>query len=350
MQLSTDSTEHRHHFTLSTPTEPLPGSLHIPFAAGLNQHVDAVRVQNQAWAVKHRLACRDVIADCQIEQLAALGHHDCGYQDLAHIANFYTTLFVLDDMLDNKHSVIGSSVELTEHVTGYWFAAAGGRPRPRLRPDVPEAARVVDVGNALADLTRRLMVKTDRQGIRHYLDDLHVYLEGCVRESRRRIDVFTSVEDCVELRLRVSAVYACLECEAIIEGFQVPDAVRNDAAFARMRTACNQCVSVVNDIFSYVKEAKAGETCNAVIIHQMVHGMSASEALRASIQLSDQAVRDYFEARQDFESRHEIDDSTRGYIRMLQNWMRGNLDWYRELRTRRYTDCLTTAPPPATTA
>ncbi len=346
MQLATVSTtENRHHFTLSTPTEQLRGSLNIPFAAGLNRHVDAVRVQNHAWAVGHRLACGDVIARCQIEQLAALGHHDCGYEDLAHIANFYTTLFVLDDMLDNKHSVIGSSVELTEHVTGYWWAAAGGGPRPRLGADVPEAARVVDVGNALADLTRRLMVKTDREGIRHYLDDLRVYLEGCVRESRRRTDMFTSVEDCVDLRLRVSAVYACLECEAIIEQCQVPDAVRNDAAFARMRTTCNQCVSVVNDIFSYVKEAQAGETCNAVIIHQMVHGMSASEALRASIELSDKAVCDYFEARQELESRHEIDDSIRGYINMLQNWMRGNFDWYHELRTRRYTDCLTTATP-----
>ncbi len=79
MRLSTDSTtEHRHPFTLSTPTERLHGSLHIPFAAGLNRHVDAVRVQNQAWAVEHRLACRDVIAHCQIEQLAALGHRDCG--------------------------------------------------------------------------------------------------------------------------------------------------------------------------------------------------------------------------------------------------------------------------------
>lgn len=337
------TTEQRHHFSLSIPGQQLRGSLNLPFAAGLNPHVDAARIQNLAWAAEYHLACGEVIARCQIEQLAALGHHACGFEDLAHIANFYTTLFVLDDMLDNKQSRIGSNVELTEHVTRYWLAAAGGGSRPSLRPDVPEARRVVNVGDALADLGRRLLTKTDRRGIRHYLDDLAVYLDGCVRESRRRTDCFTSVEDCVELRLRVSAVYACIECEAIIEGCPVPDAIRGDSAFACMRRACNQCVSVVNDIFSYVKEARAGETCNAVIIHQMIHAMSPGEALEASIELSDRAVREYLEAKQELESRHRIDTAAGGYIQMLENWMRGNFDWYDETRTRRYADCLTTA-------
>jgi hypothetical protein len=77
----------------------------------------------------------------------------------------------------------------------------------------------------------------------------------------------------------------------------------------------------------------------------MVYGMSLCEALVAASGANDQVIQDYFDAKQELGSRHCIDHSTRRYSRMMENWMRGNFDWYSEQRTDRYTDYLTTALP-----
>jgi hypothetical protein len=71
------------------------------------------------------------------EQLAALVHHDGSREALELIANLYTSVFVLDDMLDDERALIGGTVELAEHVAAYLSAAVAAEPRPRLRAGVP---------------------------------------------------------------------------------------------------------------------------------------------------------------------------------------------------------------------
>jgi hypothetical protein len=112
-----------------------------------------------------------------------------------------------------------------------------------------------------------------------------------------------------------------------------------------MRAACNLSVSFVNDIFSYAKESSAGEVSNIVTVNRMVYGMDLPDALLASSTANDEVIQNYCDAKQELSSRHQLDHSTRRYIRMMENWMRGNFDWYSQDRTDRYTDYLTTAIP-----
>jgi hypothetical protein len=261
------------------------------------------------------------------------------------IANLYTAIFVLDDMLDDERSLIGGTVELAEHVAAYLSAAVAAEPRPRLRADVPSYEVIVAVGDAFVDLAERLIDYAGREGLDRYVDGMRLYLRGCVLESHNRTDRVTRLADYVDVRLQISAVYACLDCGAIAEELRVPDAIWADPAFGRMRAACNLSVSFVNDIFSYAKESSAGEVSNIVTVNRMVYGMSLCEALVASSGANDQVIQDYFDAKQELGSRFSFDHSTRRYIRMMENWMRGNFDWYSEQRTDRYTDYLTTALP-----
>lgn len=352
------ATERRLHFNIAaaptaTPSssQRLRGSLRMPFSSGLNQHVDAVRVQNLDWSISLGLvpdddfALLNALERCQFEQLAALVHRDCSFEALALIANLYTSIFVLDDMLDDERSMIGCSVELAEHVAEYLSAAVADEPRPRLRADVPSYEVIVAVGDAFVDLAERLMAFAGREGLDRYVDGMRLYLRGCVMESHRRTDRVTRLADYINVRLQISAVYACLDCGAIAEDVRVPDAIWNDPAFDRMRAACNLCVSYVNDIFSYAKESSAGEVSNIVTVNRMVYGMSLPEALVASSDANDDVVQDYVVAKHEIQSRHHIDASTHRYIRMMENWMRGNFDWYSQDRTERYTDYLTTAIP-----
>lgn len=345
------ATQRRLNFTISTTRQQLRGSLRMPFAGGLNPHCEAVGRQNLDWAVSLGLVPRDDfdlidgLRRCQFEQLAALVHHHCDRAALELITNLYTAIFVLDDMLDDQRSMIGCTVELAEHVAAYLSAAVADEPRPLLRFDVPSYERVVAVGDAFADLAQRMLELTDRAGIGRYVDGMRLYLYGCVMESHKRVHRVTRLADYVDVRLRISAVYACLDLGAVAEGFVVPDAIWHDDAFARMRAACNLSVSYVNDIFSYAKEANAGEVSNIIVVNRMLHGTSLHEAFEASIAACDQVIATYLDARTELASRHRFDASTRAYLGMMQSWMRGNFDWYNELRTARYTEYLTTAIP-----
>ena len=345
------ATERRLPFSISAASQRLQGSLRMPFSSGLNEHVDRVRMQNLDWSISLGLVPEDDFAlinaleRCQFEQLAALVHHDCSLEALALIANLYTAIFVLDDMLDDERSMIGGTVELAEHVTDYLSAAVADEPRPRLRADVPSYEVVVAVGDAFVDLAERLMASAGREGLDRYVEGMRLYLRGCVMESHNRTDRVTRLADYIDVRLQISAVYACLDCGAIAEDLRVPEAIWTDPAFNRMRAACNLSVSFVNDIFSYAKESSAGEVSNIVTVNRMVYGMDLPDALLASSAANDEVIQNYCDAKQELSSRHQLDYSTRRYIRMMENWMRGNFDWYSQDRTDRYTDYLTTAIP-----
>lgn len=323
----------------------------MPFQFGVNPHVEEAGARNRAWVSsigllpKSNLQLADALARCRFEQLAALVHRTASCEALELITNCFTAIFVFDDMIDDASSEIGKSLELANHVTAYLGAAVADEPRPRLRRDIPGHDQVVAVANALANVAQRLLRFTDRQGLAEYVAGMRSYLMGCVLESERRNDHVRCVADYTAVRLRCSAMYPCFDAGAIVEGYRVPDHVWNDEAFQSMRKDTNLCVSYVNDIFSYAKESQVGEFSNLVTVHRMLHGHSVAEAMRASMTINDEVVAEYLAAKDELRGRTILDDSTRGYIRMMEGWMRGNFDWYNELRTARYTEYLTTAIP-----
>jgi hypothetical protein len=344
------TSERRIRINVQGPWGSLPGSLRLPFRSGINPHVDDVREQNLAWSIEIGLveedddAMIDAIDRCRFDQLAALCHRDCSLEALQLITNCYTAIFVFDDMLDDAKSEIGSSEVLAHHVTAYLSAAVADEARPPLREDVPSRARIIAVGNAYANVARRLLRYTDRAGIRHYVAGMRQYFEGCVMESRKRNKRMAHVADYTIVRLRCSAVYPTLDIGAIVEGFEVSDEIREEPTFEVMRSATNLCVSYVNDVFSYAKESSAGEFSNLVTVYQS-YGMDLRDAMAAAMATNDRVVEEYFEAKAYFERDNQVDEATRGYIKIMEDWMRGNFDWYHQRRTERYEHFLTAAIP-----
>lgn len=343
------TTQRRVKFGVSMPWGTIPASLRLPFHFGINNHVEAAGTQNRAWAVDvglipdSNVQLLDALARCKFEQLAALVHRDASSQALELITNCFTAIFVYDDMIDDASSEIGGNAELAIHVGRYLGAALADEPRPRLRRDIPGHDQIVSVGNALADVAQRLLEFTDRPGIAEYVSGMRNYLLGCVHESQKRNEQVRSIADYSAVRLRCSAMFPCFDAGAIVEGYEVPAHIWNDVAFQTMRKDTNLCVSYVNDIFSYAKESHVGERSNIVTVHQMVYGSTLEQAVHASLKINDEVVGEYLDAKASLHARHDLCDSTRGYIRMMEGWMRGNFDWYNDLRTDRYTDYLTTA-------
>lgn len=347
------TTERRIRIDVPGPWGSMRGSLRLPFRSGINPHVDAVREHNTAWAVEIGLAAADdyplidAIQRCQFEQLAALCHRDCSLEALRLVTNCYTAIFVFDDMLDDARSEIGGNEALAQHVTEYLSAAAADQARPLLREDVPARDRIVAVGNAYADVARRLLGYTDRAGLRHYFASMRHYFVGCVMESRKRNHRVAHVADYTIVRLRCSAVYPTLEIGAVVENFDVSDQAREHPAFETMRAATNLCVSYVNDLFSYAKESSAGELSNLVAVYQTAYGMDLPTAMQAAMRTNDRVVEEYFEAKAHLRLESPIEAATEGYIKVMEDWMRGNFDWYHQRRTERYDQHLCISPPKA---
>ena len=342
--------ERRVRVDISGPWGSVPGSLRLPFKSGINPHVDTLQAQNIDWAQNMELVEGDgVFADsvvrCQFDQLAALCHRKCSREALQLITNCYTAIFAFDDMLDDAESIIGSNPQLARHVTAYLSAAVADEPRPELDAEVPGRERIVAVGNAYADVARRLLAYTDRAGLRHYVAGMRDYFRGCVLESGLRNERPATVAEYSAVRLSCSAVYPTLDIGAIVDGLEVSDAVRRQPTFETMRVATNLCVSYVNDLFSYAKESSAGESSNLVTVYERAYGMSLRKAMEAAMRTNDRIVGQYVTAKNRFVAYNGTGADTQGYMDIMEDWMRGNFDWYAEMRTRRYTDFLTTAIP-----
>ena len=342
--------ERRIRVDISGPWGSVPGSLRLPFGSGINPHADELQSQNIEWTKELELVDRDgtfvsAIERCQFDQLAALCHRKCSLEALQLITNCYTAIFAFDDMLDDARSVIGSSPALARHVTAYLSASVADEPRPELDSKVPGRERIVAVGNAYADVARRLLAYTNREGLRHYVAGMRDYFRGCVLEADLRHKQVKSVAEYSAVRLGCSAVYPTLDIGAIVDGVVVSDEHRAQESFQAMRVATNLCVSYVNDIYSYAKESSAGETSNLVTVYEQSYGVPLRSAMQAAMRTNDRVVGQYLAAKARFTRQFGVDAHTQGYMEIMEDWMRGNFDWYNEMRTRRYTEYLTTAIP-----
>ncbi|GEM_PF-1788804 len=320
----------------------LEADLFMPFEAGLNISVIDAEVQNFNWLVDMGLivpgdAASEAVEHAAFHHLSSLVYQVEDGESLALVTNFITFLFFFDDMVDSSDSEIGTNIELIASVGEMMMMGVLGNRAfegscddlavtPRLR------WKIGALQNALADLTRRMLKITgDQTALEFYTEAMSEYFEGNIIEARMRC----SVETCdlpryTDLRLAVSAVHPCLEIGAITRGLRVSDAVRNSDDFRELRRACNLSVSYINDLFSYRKEALAGETSNLVHVLRSALDLETQDALDRAAVVANKVVFEFVDGR---DSRSWSEDE-RGYIELMEAWMRGNMEWYLAVNER----------------
>ena len=304
----------------------------MPFDVGLNEYHAWVEEQNLAWLSKFGLL-EDADEAAEVEKaafhaLAALVHHDDPLESLELASNFISFLFYFDDMVDSATSEIGTSFQLTREVADRMMRGVHGRVPALGDEELPicqaSRERVAALQCALADISARLRLFTT--DITPYIDAMQEYLDGVVHEAQIRdvCSCFTTVEAYDALRVLVSGVRPCLELGAIVRGIQIPESVRASGPFKDMRRACNLNCSYINDLFSYQKEALVGETSNIVMVIEQASECAPRAALREAFELTSQTVVDYLRASRELEGG---DADTAAYMTLMENWMRGNLEW-----------------------
>lgn len=321
---------------------PKTTALLMPFRGGDNPRASAARRHNFDWLVRMGImspgdSTWDGIEKAAFHTLAALVYKTETEAELSIITDFITFLFVFDDMVDCAHSRLGTDAELVAHVgemlmMGVLGHQAFAGAADELQLSACHRRKLVGLQNALADITRRLLdITGDRAALDHYIESMTDYFDGNVRESElRQTAENQDVTEYAALRLSVSAVYPCLEIGAILRGVNVPAEVRASHAFKEMRKACNLNVSYVNDLFSYRKESLAGETSNLVYVLKSARALSTKTALDSAAHISNMVVEGYL----DIACSRTWDEGTRAYLVLMQSWMRGNMDWYIEVKDR----------------
>lgn len=182
-------------------------ALWLPFASGRHPATDQIEEENLAWLREHGLltdANQGVFRRARFHELAGRVYHREDRDALRITADFIAALFVLDDLMDTATSAL-----CQDAAQAHWamevvrLAAHTGHARE----GQPEGIQCI--ASALADITLRVAARG--ASLDCYLAELDAYLEGVVEETRRRQRRFVDVKDYADLRVSVSAVYACIE-------------------------------------------------------------------------------------------------------------------------------------------
>jgi hypothetical protein len=298
--------------------------LWMPFRGRRHPATDAMASEHTAWLEATGLLDRrtaTVFRKARFHELAGLVYVEEETDVLRLAADFIAALFVLDDRMDTAADVAcrdaGRAAEVVEVVSP--AARSGSAPE--------DGGCVNAVARALADLTRRLEQRSAR--IDAYLAELDVYLDGVVEETRRRARGFASVDDYAEVRVAFSAVYACVELALAARGLALTAEERPLARLA------NLSVSWVNDVWSWPKERALDERSNLVAVLMDCEGLDERSAFEQACRRCDDVVAAYLAQRE------LVSDSVA--LRLLESWMRGNLDWHAH-GTARYVEHLSVAP------
>ena len=106
----------------------------------------------------------------------------------------------------------------------------------------------------------------------------------------------------------------------------------------------NLSVSYVNDLFSYKNDVHLGEVSNLIMVLEAVDGLTRAQAFKRACYICDLVVLQYFHQKR---ACGQLDDHAQQGMILMENWMRGNFDWYMS-GTGRYVNVMLTHTPSGT--
>jgi hypothetical protein len=343
----------RHPIILDHPgPEIIECSTVLPFASGRNQYTDAAQAANATWVTEIGLLEDDApglnaFDAGRFHELAGLVYRIEGFDELVIAANYITVLFVLDDLVDAADSLIGSHAGLMRSTTEFVkdCVLTGAVPANTI-DDWPlpfEVRRkILAIGRAFADITRRLTELPEVPDLAFYFHEMREYLAGCIVQcEHRNTRMFNSLAEYEALRVKFSAVYACVELGALLRRLAPSQQARDFKPYRRMVRNTNLSVSYVNDLFSYKNDLHLGEVSNLILVLEAVDKLDRKRAFRRACHICDLVVLQYFHQKR---MCSQLDKDAQAGMFLMENWMRGNFDWYIS-GTGRYVNVMLTHTP-----
>ena len=298
-------------------------------ASAINPNLERTEAHVMRWVVELGLVrvqatekyARFVAA--RFPWLAARAYPEVDAEQLELITDWITFVFFFDDMCDTQASIDPDyMVKLVAREDRLIALARGDVLR---EGDTP-------LDHALVDILARVGRWASDAWRQRLAGHITEYLEGCRWERLIRMQGrVPRLATYSKLRLLVSAVFPCFDLAGIgIDGRRL-DFVRN-VYVEQLEVMANNHICWVNDIYGLDKEISEQTTSNLVVVLADQYGLTWDQALDRAIEMCNSELEAFTELAAQLE---QLDDTdSRAYVRALQAWMRGNLDWYAD--TRRY--------------
>ncbi|MDP9476226.1 MAG: hypothetical protein M3R38_11200 [Actinomycetota bacterium] len=308
--------------------------LDYPFPSAISEHADEIHRSTLTWVERNGLVSGDralrLLDTTGLGRLVARTHPDSSLEDLRIISDWYTWLFLQDDMRDEAE-VGRHPGELSEVDARFLDLLEGAEPTDL---DTPLA-------RALHDLYRRLrscLHENDLSDVwmRRLVRAVGEHLEATLWEAANRArGVAPDPETYVRMRPLTGGLSIVTELVEIVEGSHLPQEVRDHPAVRRLTDASHNVTCWANDVLSLEKELRYSEVNNLVVVLRDAHALSLQEALNLAVAMHDAEVGSFAELSGRLPRfGRAVDAKLERYVSSLRNRMRGVLDWSRE--SRRY--------------
>lgn len=287
---------------------------------------DEIELQSAAWVRRHLAFA--FATERQLEQflLTRCAYFACLIWPMTRdewmldLANLSQHLFAFDDAYGDRAG-IGRDIQSAWKVFDDFFIVMAGEPP---RSGHPYALNFQDIWGRVA----LPMTAGQRSRYRKASED---WLRDCAREiaSREKGKVF---DFDTYLAVRRGSVYST-PCFPIIEhglGIELPEELITSPELAELHLLCTDCMILINDLFSFHKEALSGDFVNAVSILCMRHGLGLQQAVDRVCEILHAAEGMFLQKCRDLLAKNEdLQVVLSPYLTALGYYMSGLLYWAR---------------------
>jgi hypothetical protein len=317
----------------ATLKELVDTELHMPFGFRSNPHAPRAAAGVEDW-VRARGLDREpgvaaMLARTRPAELASCTSPGVDADILQIVANQIAYQFVFDDQAEEV-----------------------GRRRPdRLLPMLCESVGILRdgqppatrLGAALADLYRQVQERCTPEQAARWAWSSREYVHGLLYESVAqngslplRTGLCTSIRS---LTAGVEPFYPLYE--AAQRGEPSPEELHHPV-MRRLRRLSVDAAVWTADLFSSVKEQRAGDMINLALAHQRAQRCSLPTAVTSAVRQINGTIREFERLRREIEP--TLSPAGRGYVDGMIGWIRGCYDWSRTVP--RYADAATVSAVP----
>ncbi|MDN0196541.1 (-)-alpha-amorphene synthase [Streptomyces sp. S.PNR 29] len=208
-----------------------------------------------------------------------------------------------------------------------------------LRDDRPPST---PLGAALTDLYRQVQLRCTPAQAARWAWQSREYVHGLLYEAvAQSHSVPVRMELCCSIRALIAGVEPFYPlCEAAQPGELAAEELHHPVMRRLGRLSADAAVWIP-DLFSAVKEQRAGGLINLALAHQRAHHCSLPEAVMLAIGRINRTIREFEELYEEFKP--ELSPAGVGYVEGMIGWIRGCYHWSRTVP--RYADAAAPALP-----
>ncbi|AFZ24839.1 terpene synthase family protein [Cylindrospermum stagnale PCC 7417] len=297
---------------------------YCPFPSAINQHCEAAGQHTLDWVRSFNLVTDESVYQsllaANLHVQTARGYPNASLETLKIFNDFMFWGFFADDQ----------------------FEKAGMSKQPEILE--PEHARLVNIlkGAEVTDIDTPV-ARAWRDIVQRLHQFPHATSEWMLRFTKNMEDVFQGVRwealnnsqgitldfaTFTKIRNFTIWMYPCIDLILLEARISLPPEVIEHPIVKRLNLATSNVIAWSNDIFSFEKDTRAGNTHNLVIVLQHEYQIPLQEAFDRAAELHNAEVRIFIELSAQLPSfGAEIDTNLQRYLSGLRSWLRGNLDW-----------------------